>query len=55
MSLRNVHAFGSVFDLEISRQGDKGLKIILKEDNQPIEVYSFDAGAARVITLRRRR
>ena len=54
MSLKKVHAFGSVFDLEISRRGVEDLKIVVREVGQPAKVYSLEAGATRVITLRRR-
>ena len=53
MSLRDVHAFGSVFDLEVSRQGVNGLEVSLAEVKRPNKVYRLDAGATRVITLQR--
>lgn len=54
MALRNVHAFGDVFDLEISRQGGKSSVIILREANHPIKVYNLDLSSTQTITLQAR-
>lgn len=51
MALRNVHAFGSVFDLDISHRGAMGLNAVLKEANQPSKVYHLDPGATAAISL----
>jgi hypothetical protein len=48
MALRNIHSFGSVFDLEIKRAGNDKLDIIIKKDNQEKKLTIRDGATANI-------
>src|SRR5581483_11554358 len=51
MSLRNVHAFGDVFDLQISRAGSGKVSATVSTMEGLRRVYSINVGAMRSITI----
>lgn len=50
MALRNIHSFGTVFDLEVMRVGDGKLNIVVKQ-NGTEKKYSVKEGATQSIQL----
>ncbi|WP_051416568.1 hypothetical protein [Asinibacterium sp. OR53] len=50
MALRNVHAFGHVFDLEITRLPGERLAIIVKQGNA-VKQYTIKEGATQEVKL----
>lgn len=50
MALRNIHSFGNVFDLEISRLTDKKLLISVRKKGKVYE-YRINEGATQLIKL----
>jgi hypothetical protein len=50
MALNNVHAFGHVFDLKISRQSREKLMITVTQGNKTIR-YKINEGATQAVTL----
>ncbi|SMC95176.1 glucosidase family protein [Pedobacter africanus] len=50
MSLRSIHAFGNVFDLEVSRAGKNMLLINIKKDGKD-DKYKIKEGATQLIKL----
>ena len=50
MSLKKIHAFGSVFDLTISRAGKQKLYITIKNGGK-VKTYPIKEGATQVISL----
>lgn len=50
MSLRKVHAFGSVFDLEVTRAGAGKLTVTLKKDGQE-KKYTMKEGATQHVVI----
>jgi len=50
MALRHIHAFGNVFDLEVSRAGKNMLLINIKKDGKDYK-YKIKEGATHLIKL----
>lgn len=50
MALRHIHAFGNVFDLEVSRAGKNMLLINIKKDGKDYK-YKIKEGATQLIKL----
>lgn len=50
MALRNIHSFGRVFDLEISRAANNKLNIVVKQDGKE-KKYTIKEGAMQKIVL----
>lgn len=50
MALRNIHSFGTVFDIEVKRAAAGKLKIIIKKDGKE-KAYSIKEGARQAIQL----
>ena len=50
MSLKNIHSFGNVFDLTISRAGDRKLLIAINMDGK-IQKYTIKEGATQMVKL----
>jgi hypothetical protein len=51
MALRNVHAFGSVFDVEIARAGQQQLTVQIIQIDKPKQSYTIDSGATVAVKL----
>lgn len=51
MALRNVHAFGSVFDLQVSRTASGKARVAIRQVGQRLKVYNIDSGGTRAIQL----
>jgi uncharacterized membrane-anchored protein YitT (DUF2179 family) len=50
MALRNIHSFGNVFDIMISRAGAGKLQIVIKKDGKE-KNYIIKEGATQKIQL----
>ncbi|MNY41992.1 hypothetical protein D3C86_1768480 [compost metagenome] len=50
MALRNIHSFGNVFDLEVSRTGKDKLLVTIKKDGKDYR-YQVKEGATQLIKL----
>ena len=50
MALRNIHSFGTVFDMEVTRTGAGKLSIVIKKNGQA-KTYSIKEGATQKIIL----
>ncbi len=50
MALRNIHSFGSVFDLEVKRAGKDKLDIIIRKENKE-KKYTVREGATESVKL----
>jgi hypothetical protein len=51
MALRNVHAFGSVFDLEVTRAGQRQLAVQIIQTGKPQKSYTLDSDGKTTVTL----
>jgi hypothetical protein len=49
-ALRNIHSFGTVFDLEISRTGKGKLEILVKKGDR-VYKYQVKEGTTQLIKL----
>jgi hypothetical protein len=52
MALKNVHAFGTVFDLKVARASGQRLKVTLHRAQGRDQSYSIDSGATATVDLR---
>ncbi len=50
MALRNIHAFGKVFDMEVSRQGNDKIVITIHQEGQQ-HIYTLKNGSTALITV----
>jgi len=50
MSLNNINAFGTVFDLTVERAGKQKLSILIKNGNK-LKKYSIQEGASQMVQL----
>lgn len=50
MALRNIHSFGRVFDLEVTRAGNNKLNIVVKQEGKERK-YTIKEGAMQKIVL----
>jgi hypothetical protein len=51
MALRSVHAFGSVFDLEITRTGNDQLAVVVTQAGRPQISLTLETGAVATVRL----
>ena len=50
MALRNIHSFGSVFDMEVARAGAGKLVVTIRRDGKE-KRYSIKDGSTQKIVL----
>jgi hypothetical protein len=51
MALRNIHAFGSVFDLEVKRASQRQLTVQIIQTAMPQRSFTLDSGEMATVTL----
>jgi hypothetical protein len=51
MALRKIHAFGSVFDLEVTRAGQQQLTVQVIQIGKPQKSYTLDSDGMATVTL----
>jgi hypothetical protein len=51
MALRKVHAFGSVFDLEVTRAGENRLNVLITQTDKPKHSYTLGAGTTVAVKI----